>query len=1636
MNLTVKKYLSKTLNVPFYEKSSGFYKVKVKISRNSLAGGNQTGNSIQSAGAREFITSYLPEFYSYLFDQEYFENVVGGDLDLANQIKQDIKTSVLLETSYETTPKSEYKIAILKTVYDFDLKRKELLEDQKMPEFAPNLTFFNEQQNIEGELAETTLTVGTLGEQNNLLNNGLRMFDTQFGGFEGQINLNADFGPLQGQATKILNGLVAVLSVQTSTQRPNYEFAEADTITLIFGKKDGKLSISGMEYLLIENSIQSQAMKVGYFSIVKNNKLLSDPLTLAVLRNYQNLLITFQDTIDTQNPNSFFDFLNSADVKDSLGIEGNILENFEVQPKKDMKNELLKVANEYGLIEINNVDELEKGFKDYFTSDEYQKLKRQVVENPEIFNRVAAAQSVKALSTAADVASTIANVIDSGPMGLINKANPQVAYIMRQFGIDDIAKEAFLCLTFGASASASRISRAAASALTKAASSVYTPPQAPKRAPISLPSLEFEQFEPFTISGDLWKQIEKLLVDTVQQIALEVIKQLADLLKENCAKVSPRSTDYGSNDITSFIENNPNPQNSLLPTVGAGSQLDQLSKKNGLTSQQILDYLSSLSSIVSSIDICILMMNREDAPDELLERILEFNQQYEDEVVRRRLSSISDILGFFKDLSAIADVTTLCNQIANELYELNQENVCLDEGIFDDENIQDLLELIEDGLVIQPPNLNLDCPDSEFLDPTIKKSIPETFNILAETVQLQFIASGDSIKEIFLEPVQKNQSRILDDIQFVNTGSIGEPINTEILSKIVTVLQNVQNGFGDLNQQLQQCDVDLARLLGTEGSAYDQVLSAASQGLTTAIADPNFKDAIGDIINKVENLSNADFADNPVFTAYDFNQNFLNAFRDYIIPDSFSYDSELLATTTDKFYSSFVLTGSVTEYRDLELLFKFDNPITVTTTPSQSLVEDAPIPDEESPFSLGLAGFAENEHYHLPTQEGESVVTHINNLPALGYQVYGVVHDITNGIYTSGHTHPQLPYHGPAVLEIPESSESPFSTVFDEIPTSQEQASAGVALGFGFGTEDIGRIPNSLSLTYPAHPEGLGSYSQLKVDFNLDRFFQNNVEDEILSGEKFPTNLEKSLALLSPGSGTLDNVNIFAKKFGGAVIEAIDADNLEGELEVYYSDFPRVYGQLVENAFEYILDNGIFDAATLQSLNFFTQTDNCPPDELGDFLDIQGIINQMIEEYKESACSGDDIPLSSKVRNVIKYGMYLLMVQIHIAETIIKNIFVMSAYNLDSLLDRESFVFTFIKGQILQSLLGYLDRIEPSAENRIRMDLTSYFNLKSQRAVTIQNGGILYLDGSLAIPAETQFSITDEDTFFGFDEILDFLIRDRIDRSRQAINNALRKALPDTNQMSFNESMLRTLPGLTVSNDNKTVIQNTLELFSPSSLKILNIPEVGLMMTMKIQGYDAANSAASGYANLTSGERQSAGLLPLEVTDEDFPQGSIPSAVLTESQLRHTTNHVRTNTDSNRIFVHISLYPEDNNEFEALNYARTIIQSDYPNASLTEAEPVFIIGYEGTANSPSTERYAWQVKGTLDTTQQANSDTLEDNATTPTGRRTFKLWFKKGPKVHLLMNLGYRNEGFPPISSDTNQASGGIPVGGLPTIPS
>jgi hypothetical protein len=1130
---------------------------------------------------------------------------------------------------------------------------------------------------------------------------------------------------------------------------------------------------------LIEESIQSQPLKIGYFSIVKYNKLLQDPLTLAILRNYRQLLDSIQTTKDNRSNYSFYDFLNNDEVKDSLALPatGSLFNNFNPQPKKDLDNELLRVAAEQGLIDINNTEALEKGFTTFFTSEEIQKIRQQVAENPDVYKRVKAAQTAKVLNTGVEVTKVIGDFLDQGPMGLLEKANPQLAYLFRQLGIDELAREAFLCLTFGFNVEVGRINQAVQNSLVRASSSIYYPPDKPKSSPINKPKIDLEQFKPFTISGDLWKEIEKAIVDAIQQVVLEVVKKLAELLRENCNLNSPRSTDYGSNDLTDFIDNNPNPENSLLPIVGAGSGIDQIASKNKMSNQQIFDYLSSLSSILSSIDICILFLNREDASDDLIDRIIEFNQNYSLEVVRTDLVSRSAIMGFFADLSAIVEVTDLCNQIANELYNINQDNVCLTEGDLQDENIQELLDLIENGLVVDPPSFDLDCPDSKFLDPTIQKSIPETFNALAESVQLQFISSAESAKEILLEPVLKNDSRVLNDLKNAGiTGSIGPSIDPKFLEKLVAALQSVSN----ITNLTESCPtVDIPELLGFDAAAGPGAVSKALEVVAGTLSDPNFANAINGIGEKINQLSGSETAGNPVFTTYQFNQAFLNNFRNYIDMTTFDDDTPH-NTRTEKFYtstagSSYTFTTiSSTEHTHGFVNFPDLDPVVHSNT--------------EAPADIA------NDSIHEVTMPDGEYVQH--------------EHPLTK-IYNQG-TFELLPSQQ---LITTETSEALLTAV--ESDTYQD-----LLLNFGFNSNTQN---NNMTLVYPKYINQSSSNEQLRVLLNLGLFSEGQsagtqelvivdrfASPEDLAAATFNSSVSESELsfyqsnqyenLNSEVSENFEQGNLYVSKFAAPLAQkrfvesGVGGDVLEEYKEAYYQDYAYIFGIQVQEMINYILRNGVFDAATLQSLNLFTLNEGCPPSELADFLDIDGIIEQMIEEYKEAACNGDDIPLASKIRNVIKFGMYLLLAQIHIAETIIKNIFVMTAFNLNDVLSPDSFYFRFAKTQMLSSLTRYFDSIEQFQNSLIRQDLVSYFNLKIQRQSVINKGGITYADGTVAFPTGTEFSVTDEDTFVGFDDIIDYLVNDRLQRSRQSINNALQKAIPGKKRASFAEALLSQIP--------------------------------------------------------------------------------------------------------------------------------------------------------------------------------------------------------------------------------------------------
>ena len=114
--------------------------------------------------------------------------------------------------------------------------------------------------------------------------------------------------------------------------------------------------------------------------------------------------------------------------------------------------------------------------------------------------------------------------------------------------------------------------------------------------------------------------------------------------------------------------------------------------------------------------------------------------------------------------------------------------------------------------------------------------------------------------------------------------------------------------------------------------------------------------------------------------------------------------------------------------------------------------------------------------------------------------------------------------------------------------------------------------------------------------------------------------------------------------------------------------YPAAYATMVDRMFDWVVRNGVFDAATLQELNLLPSSPDCPPSQYGDLLDIKGIFEQMRAEYVEGACSDDNPrpPLRTRVRSVIKYGLYLLLVQATVAQLIVKNIFVLSAFQIST----------------------------------------------------------------------------------------------------------------------------------------------------------------------------------------------------------------------------------------------------------------------------------------------------------------------------------------------------------------------------------
>lgn len=1380
MSLTPKRFPNKPFKIPFYDTTSKKFKLKLKVSNFGSQISGTERREIQEKAVKYYLDNYIPEFFAIRFDQSAFEGMLPTEaadalgnpgqktisIEEIEEIIDDIQSSLQIENHFNTAGPSTLKIVIVSTTYEFYKLRKKLEAANQMPSFEASLQFFRDNRNLSAPDSETTLLIASIGAQNKAFNDGMRSYAQQYQNFEGQLNINVDFSFLQTDIQKILNALILDLVSQLRRSGTAVEFLETDTLTIQFGLwDDRKPRVVGMEYLVVGESIESQPLKVGLFTAIKYNRSFRDPLSVATLKNYQNVVESIQQPygsvigglVAQSGSLSFFDFLQSPDMaaafpSDSFGpdletlgndLANGMLINDLTGSGADLQNEMIKIAVAEGLLDINDTAQLENGLQVFLSEEDLRELKSKIAANPEVYLKVMEKQKARVVAKGVKISSLIARILEQGPSALLGKDHA-INRLFRSLGIDQLIKEAILCATFGLNYEASRMAGAVGRAIRSAGATLgpgtagpyYAPAETPASGSgqgIVIPKFDTLMLKPKLKDADIGKLIKTVLVDALKEMAIGIISQIADLIKEKCDFNNPSATDYGAVSVAELL-----PANQDIPLVAGQSQLESLANNYNLTLEELKQYLRDVSSILSSVDVCTLFTDRDSASQSLIARIVEYNETYQNPAVQETLTSPTSVMAYFGALSQFVDVSDLCEEIANAAYELNHADICL---LLDsaDLNLEDL----------QLPEINLDCPDKEnyINDPTITIAVPEAFNGLVETVEIQFINAADSLKEILLEPVilRGAESNVLKSAlaagevrPIQSTGSL-ESLDAGILNDITSVFDGISAGTEAVMAPLETCITDA---FGFDAGVAVEAVGTVVGVITTAISDPEFAKAISGMNDKLNNIAaSAPLSPDepsPAITAYKFNPAFYSAFVNYIDLNNTTYDfiapnypytaPNHFSSRANAHESALVDPSTLaTDYTEIEIRFSFP---------------DLPASLISAPLSV--------VHSHLDLSGNP--VTHTNHANVTG---------------PHSHANPPLIWDtSPGANPEPLSNES-----------AEYIAMSYPRFNTAGSPEDFVKFEYSSASSFILSEDVMSSFAQSDTPYWLNY-------DEI-----------------SPPSLRNPYVDRFVQAYltSPFTTEA----NFPSTKEIETHHFPQAHAALLDSIFDYIKDNGVFDAATLQALNLFHLNNNCPAEEIADFLDVRGILEQMKNEYVESAC-GDDtrkVPLRLKIRNVIKFGFYLLLIQMHIAEFIIKNIFVFAAFTIESLLeDRQGYLFKFFRSQVMTSLLEYINsiKVEGFEESAIRRDLTEYFNLKVRRPLVVNNGGIRFTSepADLVFPAGTDFSMTDESPFIGFDEIIDYLIVERLNFARIPINNAIQKALPDTDQIDLNDVLLASMPVL------------------------------------------------------------------------------------------------------------------------------------------------------------------------------------------------------------------------------------------------
>jgi len=863
----------------------------------------------------KYITYYFPEFYRNMRDPDF-----DGDQTVYNDLRETLKGVISIENpGYALRPPSNTKQFVLfKLEAEMSMREFRVAMSAALPDFEDNLLFFNQENNISQDLnGVTEIALSSLGTTAHSMGALMNKFEEQKQNYGGAVNVSGvDFGFLSTSITKILALIVKGLAkdlkgVQQGGQHQT-SYTEGDVLTLYFSNKTDapdnppppdplnvftntttRIAITAMTYVAADATPGVEFVKVGYFSLMKYKKIFSDQMTLKILRRVDDILEQERNAAATGRPMGMLNFISDMALQTPRDEAAGEMFTFptENDPNTD-SDALIQEAIRLKYLDPTDDQDLQQGIK-ALTDDELAALRHSVEQNPELFEKVYQQEKKQKLQTGVDVTDTIGKALEFGPLALFEDGSA-VDKIMQKFGLKALAREAMICLTFGLNFEIQRITNAIGDVLQDELNEPYRSTE--ENNTRFAFDLEMPLLKIFSIKGDLWKVVLDAILSSISEALITLIQQLTQLLKEACTIRNPRAEDFGSVDIPNLLGPTIVGPNSNSP-FGFGndenSPFGNLIDLTGCSGEEILTYLNDVSGILSSIDICLLMQSDLALPEGLLTRIAEFNETYPTPCISANLSDLSQVADFWSILSTMADVSELCNEIINDLIYLNQNNICLTEddlaqlSLEEQNNIEELLDLIENGFDDAPPIYNFDCPDAEnFInDPVITRLVPETLSDLIEFVEMQFISSTDAIKNVLLEATLGGPGPLSPYEQAAASFGAGSPTPEEwarnpdsaALNAIKDRFNDIADATGPIRDAIEMCLLDTPGLLNPE----IRDVGNAVNGIIDVLRDPEVQGAFEGIATKLQTAA-ALPPNTPMITTYEFNQEFFRRFSDYI----------------------------------------------------------------------------------------------------------------------------------------------------------------------------------------------------------------------------------------------------------------------------------------------------------------------------------------------------------------------------------------------------------------------------------------------------------------------------------------------------------------------------------------------------------------------------------------------------------------------------------------------------------------------------------------------------------------------------------------------------------------------------------